>query len=203
MTMIQGGPGGQFAGVSALNRLLTSSENFNPDEIGALNSPTATFSWNSLAQTLTTTGLSGILYVQNTDPDRVLLIRYINLGLGKSTGGNPGNMTVTTYLNASALTGTLISAGTGVNGVSRNAGVASLALATSWAGTEGKTITNGTVLETNMMKDQLWQQMPGGGLVLPTNASMAIAVTPGASTTSVIVTAVVIGTYVALAEAVV
>lgn len=202
MTMIQGGAGGQYAGVSSLNRLLTSSETWNPDEIGALLTPSATFSWNSLAQTLTTTGLSGLLYLQNTDPDQVLLIRYINIGLGKSTGGNPGNVTVTTYVNPSPLTGTLVSAGTAVNGVARNAGVGSLAQATSWAGTEGKTITNGTVLETNMMKDQLWQQMPGAGLVLPTNASMAIAVTPGAGNTSIIVTAVIVGTYLALNEAI-
>lgn len=201
--MIEGGANGAKVGVSPTNRMYTTAEVFLPEEVGALTtSPPCAFAWNSLQQTLTTAGESGILYIQNTDQDQQLLIRSIEIGIGQSTGGATSNAIAKLYGNPSALTGTLVSAGTAVNGVARNVGQAQLANAIGWAGTEGKTITNGTVLETQLLRTQAWQSIAGKGLVLPQSGAIAVSITPPASNTSLIVTVVVTGVFLTNTEAV-
>lgn len=195
------GGNGPPAGVSSANRLFTASETFDPDEIGSLASQ-QTYVWQSGSVTLTTANESGMIALQNADQERLLLIRYINVGIGESAN-TPIEALVKLYASANAITGTLISSGTNTPGYSRNLAVSTQPVANMYPGAEGRTITNGTVIQTEMMSDQKWYQLPGAGLVLPYNAAIAMSIDPGAGNTSVACTITIVGLFMLTSEAIV
>jgi len=193
-TIEDGGSGsGKQAGVGSKSRLWEAAEVYPAASLGSVRGAAA-YAWApAAAVTLTTTGESGVLSLKNTDAARLLLIQRILITLGKSTGGNPGDVVAKIYQNPS--TGTLFSGGTAVNGADRNFGQSQLPPSVSFSGAEGSTITNGTLEELLVLKDAFQYSYDDGGIVLALNNSIAVSVTPPASNTSMKAYALILGRY--------
>lgn len=129
---------------------------------------------------LTTTGsFNGLLYIKNTDPDKIMYIDKIRLC---GTGSTMGNFQTKFYKQPT--TGTLISdANLGIV-VPANLGSTSNFSGIVYAASgDGKTITDGTQFS------QFTTHLPGhtiqdyqGSLIIPGGFSMAIAVKPSYAT---------------------
>lgn len=127
----------------------------------------------------TTASFSGMMYIKNTDPDKLLFIDRIRVC---GTGSMMGSLQAKIYKNPT--TGTLIS--------DANAGItvpSNLGSNVDFSGTnyvasgDGKTITNGTQFS------QFTIHLPGhtiqdyqGNLIIPGGSSMAIACKPSYAT---------------------
>jgi hypothetical protein len=134
---------GRSAGVNQDNQLLTRSVSVDSQEQGTVFGES--FNVNTGLITLTTADESGVLYVKNTYSSRNVVVTGIVAILGPSTGGSTTDTTrIRIYRNPT--TGTLITDATAVDTNSnRNFGEDSTLTADAYKGTEGSTITDGTV----------------------------------------------------------
>jgi hypothetical protein len=125
--------------------------------------------------TLTSAGESGVLYVQNTNPDLMLVLDSLVLTLGASTGGAASARSeVISYRGPTG--GTLISAGTDITPVNRNLGITTPAQMVAKKGAEGATITGGTVMLHSATTAII--SLNRAAIGIPNGSSFAMSITP-------------------------
>ena len=184
MTNIVDGTGsGNRAKVGANNRLYTSAVSSTTVESLALSGDT--FNFNTGDITLTSGNESGVAYLKNNE-DESLLITSVGFLLGNSTGGT-GDLVCKIYSDVS--TGTLVSGATATDIlVNKNFGSSKTLLADAYKGTEGSTITDGTLAYTSRLAGSARPYVIAtGALVLPKGEAIAVSITPQTSNTSMIV----------------
>jgi hypothetical protein len=130
--------------------------------------------------TLTSAAESGILYVQNTGTE-YLVIDSMLISVGDSNAGAAVDVIVRNYRNPDA--GTLISGGSAVSAVNRNFGSSLPATITAKIGTTGSTITSGTVVSARLVHDST-QTDATIGWILPAGTAFATSIQPPAGNTS-------------------
>jgi hypothetical protein len=139
----------------------------------------AAYNLHTSKLTLTNASASGIFYIKNDNPDKLLICQEIYAFLGNSD--SPGDVELIAYSNPTE--GTLISGGATIVPINRDLGNTVPAQATVLEGGQGYTLTNGTEVSAAIVQD-------GSGMgtvlsfVLPNGASMAVTVTPPTGNTS-------------------
>ena len=181
MSVINDGTGkGNKAKVDGSNRLHAYA--VTRSEAGSAVHEERAYNINTGLITLTTAGESGVCYVYNNEP-KALIVTGIVAILGPSTGGASTDITrVRIYKNVT--TGTLVSAATDVDTISnRDFGSSETLTANVYKGTEGSTITDGTVHIESLIN-------PGSRVFfaideeLPKGHSIAVSFEPNDSNTS-------------------
>jgi hypothetical protein len=175
---IKSGTGtGNLAGVTAENMLLTDTIT-NPKVLHRAFLGQA-YNFNTGVIALTSGSESGVMYLKNTD-SRDFILNNIAVGIGKLGGTVSDPAIISLYDNVS--TGTLISDATGIDyNRNRNVGSTRTADALVYKGAEGKTITDGNIAA-------IFYQNGNGRLfasvdfVIPLGGSVAISITPNATT---------------------
>ena len=140
------------------------------------------FALASSVQTLTSTCISGLLYLKNCD-DRDLLISKLVIITGTSTCGT-GDAISTITINPTG--GTLISGAGFAPAVNLNFGSAIIADVTTFGGSEGSTVTGGVPISDVQTSPQVRDLVDVA--VLPKGFALAMSITPPAGNTSMKVT---------------
>jgi len=177
---IQDGTGsGSRAEVDTKNRLHT----FSISESGATEAALDGNLYNVNTETLTLTSgnASSLLYMKNTN-DHPWVMTRLFYNAGTSTGGT-GDFLV--ELVANPTTGTLITGGTATTPHNLNFGSSQVLTATALKGTEGSTITDGTVRVSTIIPSSGTRVLIAfDSIVIPAGASFAVRVTPQSGNTS-------------------
>lgn len=193
MFIEDGSGSGTRAKVNKGNRLSVVAQTLSTTD--ALAFLSQAYSFLSGILTLTTAGESGLIFIKNNNQNLYLRIDRFILSAGKSTGGNPGDVTWKCYQNPT--TGTLISAGTIVVPVNHNFGVSLPAQADALSGAEGKTITNGTPMFGPLIGADNRSPLDFlSGILIPAGQTVAVSVTPPTGNTSIRVAALIIASFV-------
>ena len=137
------------------------------------------FNVNTGTITLTTANKSALLYMKNTGSVD-LIIPTVGYLIGYSTGGT-GDLIPEIILNPT--TGTIVSDETAVEmNVNKNAGSSKVLSVDAYKGTEGKTLTNGTMAYGSLLAGAARGYVIGtGNIILPAGSSIGINVTPQSS----------------------
>lgn len=137
------------------------------------------FNVNTGTITLTTANKSALLYMKNTGSVD-LIIPTVGYLIGNSTGGT-GDLIPEIILNPT--TGTIVSDETAVEmNVNKNAGSSKVLSVDAYKGTEGKTLTNGTMAYGSLLAGAARGYVIGtGNIILPAGSSIGINVTPQSS----------------------
>ena len=137
------------------------------------------FNVNTGTITLTTANKSALLYMKNTGSVD-LIIPTVGYLIGNSTGGT-GDLIPEIILNPT--TGTIVSDETAVEmNVNKNAGSSKVLSVDAYKGTEGKTLTNGTMAYGSLLAGAARGYVIGtGNIILPAGSSIGSNVTPQAS----------------------
>ena len=174
---------GLEAKVDINNRVHTNSLTIREQSQAAENGDA--FNLNTGDVTLTTANESGVMYLKNNE-DRDLVLSTIVYLFGTSTGGT-GDTVINVCQGASA--GTLVSNATPiVSNSNKNFGNSKTLDIDIFKGTEGSTITDGSVAFSSRLPAGKFPYLINtGDIVIPKGSSIAIAVTPQASNTSMII----------------
>jgi len=130
---------------------------------------------------LTSSNLSGLLYIKNTNLVPWVLDRVF-YNAGNSTGGT-GDFLAEVVANPT--TGTLISAGTDITPHNLNFGSNEILAATTKKGSEGSTITDGTVRVSTIIPTSGTRVLIAfDAIIMPAGSSAAIQITPQTGNTS-------------------
>lgn len=190
---IQDGTGSGFlVHVDGQNRLVSLAQSISMREVAATQGNAAYFFTTGLV-TLTNAAESGLLYLKNLDPNRVLIIENIQINLGVSTGGPGKDVIIRIYTNPTS--GTLLTAGTAISPGNANFGSTSPAQATLLLGAVGATIVSPATGLPFIFQDAERENVQVAG-VLPVNTSAAMSVQPGTGNTSMTVTLAFGGFYI-------
>lgn len=174
-----GSGSGRLCKVTSDGRLDTFSIAESEENKGVLSG--TSFNIETPVITLTTGNKSGLLYVENNEEEVLILTGFFTL-TGASTGGS-GYILVEHEYNPTSGGSTLVSAGTAMTAVNKNAGNARVLDATIKYGAEGSTVDAGLKKITGL-------HIATGRLVLPITIalpkgnSIAVSVTPQAGNTS-------------------
>lgn len=180
MSIIKDGGGtGKSAKVTPDNRLDVSARSVDLSVQEAFEDDA--YNINTEDITLTSANESGLLYLKNTGANDIVISAFFYL-LGNSTGGS-GDWLVEVYRNPTG--GTLISGGSAIVGHNRNFGSNKALTATILKGTEGSTITGGTVAISSRLSSGGRKVVSIGAIILPRDKSVAVSVTPQTSNSSV------------------
>lgn len=176
---IEDGTGsGVKAKVDDKNRLATVSFNENIEEhFTAIESG---FNINTGDISLTSGNESALLYFKNTGLKDIWIKQLIYL-VGASTGGS-GEYRVSVYKNPTG--GTLVSAGTSFSAVNRDFGSNASLDGTLLKGSEGSTITGGSIALESLLVDQGRHSIDPGLIILRPGNSIAISLTPQSGNTA-------------------
>lgn len=181
MFILEDGTGDGFkARVCSANRLFTSDESFTGSLISTLEGNT--FSFASGAITLTTAGVSALLYVKNNE-EIPLVVESMRFQAFNSTGGADGIPTWGVIKNPTG--GTIISGGTVANPSNANFGSSKTIDVDLRRGAEGMTLTGGTT-HANLFGDKIPHnlRLENAEFIIPRGSSIGIQVTPPAGNTS-------------------
>ena len=183
--IIEDGTGsGIRAKVNSGNRLYTNAEVYDASLINTLKG--LTFSFASGAITLTTAGMSALLYVKNNE-EKDLIVDTIRFQAFNSTGGAGGIPTWGVVKNPT--TGTIISGGTAATPSNANYGSTNTVNVTMLRGAEGMTFTDGSV-HANLFGDIIPCRIElDSEFIVPRGSSIGLRVTPPTGNTSWIVSA--------------
>lgn len=171
---------GFIAGISSEHQLFTQAQTFDMLEWHALKK--AAYTIYSTILTLTTAGESALLYIKNTDPLLDMVIKYVNISLGRSTGGTPGTCVVKRYITPTG--GTIISDASLATVTNKDQLVATPIQALAYKGAEGKTATGGVEIASWLATDGSPLLDLGHEAVLQSGATTVFSVTPPTSNTS-------------------
>ncbi len=188
MAIIEDGATGKTARVNLDNTLavhsITISEAEHATDLGQ------SYNINSGTVTLTTAGVSGVLYFKNNENINVHIDHIIIL-LGNTTGGLATDSTTIKVLS-NPTTGTVISGATDADIVqNRNIGASSALEADVYKGGEGLTFTNGEELVASLLS-------PGDraafvlDITIPKGKAIGITIEPNDSTTNMKVMAALV-----------
>jgi len=185
--IIQDGTGkGYQVGVNVLNRLLVDA---NVQQAITTSTALGTcFKIGTGNITLTSTTVSGLLYLKNSE-DVDLLVGEILLSANQSTGGASGVGTWTVVRTPTG--GTLISAAPAASiRQNFNFGSTRPLVADVFKGVEGSTVTGGDTF-TSQSGFQVPNRVvaPFSSVIIPRGSSLAITFTPPTSNTSIVVSA--------------
>lgn len=171
-TTIMDGQGNNYrAGVTGDNRLKT--EAVTVSELSASTEDGKTFIAASDFVTLSTTGsFSGIFYIKNDTVDRDFHIDSIR---------TCNDMFAYWRIKKNPTTGTLISSGTSLTPVNGDFNIGTVDSMTVKSGSDGATVTDGTLVGTHMQGTGHSVQEFKGGVDLPPGTSMAIECKPSAA----------------------
>lgn len=143
------------------------------------------FNVNTGQITLTSANKSALVYIKNTNVVALnLIIPAFIYMFGPSTGGT-GMVLVQVERGPTA--GTLVSGGTSFDAVNRHFGSTKSLTATVLKGSEGSTLTGGTVIFESLVSPSSRNVVTVGAVILPPNSTVGITVTPQASNTSMLV----------------
>ena len=181
--IIDGTGTGKRAKIDSTNHLATRSITEKESLESAVNGNQYLVTSGGMA--LTSAAASAVLYFKNAE-DFPLVLNRIIFGAAVSTNGTTNVCAVAVTVNP---TGLGSGSGNPAVGVNSNFGSSNtLTLTSSEIGQQGATVTGGTAGPTLFFPDKLTSTFDTD-IVLPKGSSIAIAVTPPASNTSLVVAA--------------
>lgn len=183
---------GFIAGVNSANQLLTAG--VAATELDAATKIGDGYNVLSTFFSLTTAGESAILSLENTRPNRQMLITDLLVSCGGSNAvGPPRDVLLRVYSQPTG--GTLLSAGTAAVPVQRNIGILTPAQATCFRlNASGQTLTGGTLLSGRVLQDASRIDI-NAGWVLPTGTRIGVSIQPPAGNTAMQILAVISFAY--------
>lgn len=180
ITKIQDGGGtGRLVKVTPDGRIETFAVTESEEESGILKG--TSFNIETPLINLTTANKSGLLYIENNEANDLVLTGFFTL-TGPSTGG-VGTILVEHQFNPTITGSTLVSAGTAIVPVNKNAASAKSLDAVILYGAEGSTVDAGlkTITGYHISTGRLALVLT---IDLPQGTSIAVSVTPQPSNTS-------------------
>lgn len=180
ITKIQDGGGtGRLVKVTPDGRIETFAVTESEEESGILKG--TSFNIETPLINLTTANKSGLLYIENNEANDLVLTGFFTL-TGPSTGG-VGTILVEHQFNPTTTGSTLVSAGTAIVPVNKNAASAKSLDAVILYGAEGSTVDAGlkTITGYHISTGRLALVLT---IDLPQGTSIAVSVTPQPSNTS-------------------
>lgn len=162
------------------NRLNTHTVEELPVEMATFNG--LAFNINTGSISLTSAGSSSLLYLKNNEDLNLVITAFFYL-LGNTNGS--GDTVVQVIKNPTS--GTLVSGGTSFDAVNRHFGSTRVLSATLLKGSEGSTLTDGSVAIESLFSGVGRQTVSVGAIIIPKNKSVGIKITPPTGNTNMTV----------------